>query len=164
VEPSLKPRPRPERPPEPPRKAEPSHKAEPNPAPRRAPKADAPLAGTVAAGAGGGAASGEQGAAQAGAGPGDDALAAWGNDIRARVERRKTYPRDAQGATGVVTLLLTVTPEGRIVALSVAESSGVPALDAAALRAVQSAGRLPRGPDGTDPAGHTFRFRLRYEG
>ena len=92
----------------------------------------------------------------------EDALAGWGAEIRARIERKKTYPRAADGATGVVTLVITVTPQGALLAVSVAASSGNPVLDGAAGQAVQSA-RLPKGPAGVDPAGHSFRFRLRYE-
>ena len=69
---------------------------------------------------------------------------------------------DTDGATGVVTLVITVTPQGALLGVSVAASSGNPVLDGAAVQAVQSA-RLPKGPAGVDPAGHSFRFRLRYE-
>ncbi len=62
----------------------------------------------------------------------------------------------------MVTLVITVTPQGALLAVSVAASSGNPVLDGAAVQAVQSA-RLPKGPAGVDPAGHSFRFRLRYE-
>lgn len=136
----------------------------PKPQPKREPK-PAPVPAAQAAGQGGGGAAGQ--AAQAQAGTADsagtaDALAAWGADIRARIERKKSYPRAADGATGVVTLVITVTAQGTLVSVSVAASSGNPVLDAAAVQAVQSA-RLPKGPAGVDPARHSFRFRLRYE-
>ena len=150
----LRPKPRPK--PDP----EPSPKAEAKPKPKAAPVPAAQAAGT-----GGGAAVGQAGQAQAGTADSagmQDAITAWGADIRARIERKKTYPRAADGATGVVTLVITVSPQGALGAVSVAASSGNPVLDAAAVQAVQSA-RLPKGPAGMDPAGHSFRFRLRYE-
>ena len=116
-----------------------------------------------AAGQGGGGSAGQTGQASAGTAGGaglEDAIAAWGADIRAQIERRKTYPRAAAGATGTVTLILTASAQGGLVSVSVAASSGDAALDAAALAAVQSA-RLPKGPEGVDS--HSFRFRLRYE-
>lgn len=154
----LRPKPRPK--PDP----EPSPKAEAKPKPEPAPK-PAPVPAAQAAGSGGGGAVGQAGQAQAGSADSagmQDSITAWGADIRARIERKKTYPRAADGATGVVTLVITVSPQGALGAVSVAVSSGNPVLDAAAVQAVQSA-RLPKGPAGMDPAGHSFRFRLRYE-
>lgn len=155
-------------PPEPMVQVNPDLHPKPRPAPKpqqkREPK-PAPVPAAQAAGQGGGGAVGQAGQAEAGTAAtagAADALAAWGADIRARIERKKTYPRGADGATGVVTLVITVTLQGALVAVSVAASSGNPVLDAAAVKAVQSA-RLPKGPAGTDPAGHSFRFRLRYE-
>jgi protein TonB len=156
VNPDLHPKPRPKP------KADPE--PAPNPQPKREPK-PAHVPAAQAAGQGGGGAVGQAGQAEAGtedtAGA-EEALAAWGADIRARIERKKTYPRGADGATGVVTLVITVTPQGGLGSVSVAASSGNAVLDAAAVKAVQSA-RLPKGPAGIDPAGHSFRFRLRYE-
>lgn len=149
-------------------KARPAPKADPTPTPKPQPKREpkpAPVPAAQAAGKGGGGAVGQAGEAQAGTADSagmQDALTAWGADIRARIERKKTYPRAADGATGVVTLVITVTPQGGLGSVSVAVSSGNAVLDAAAVQAVQAA-RLPKGPAGIDPAGHSFRFRLRYE-
>ena len=156
-------------PPEPAVSVNPDLHPKPRPQPKAAPpKRDpkpAPTPAAKAAGQGGGAAVGQAGQAEAGTADSagaEDALAGWGAEIRARIERKKTYPRAADGATGVVTLVITVTPQGALLAVSVAASSGNPVLDGAAVQAVQSA-RLPKGPAGVDPAGHSFRFRLRYE-
>lgn len=154
VNPDLRPKARPDQPPDPKPAAKPK-------APR--PPKSAPVPAAHAAGQGGGGTAGQAGQASAGTADGagmEDALAAWGADIRARIERRKTYPRAADGATGTVTLILTVSAQGGLVSVSVAASSGNAALDAAALAAVQAA-RLPKGPEGV--AEHSFRFRLRYE-
>ena len=94
VNPDLHPKPRPKP------KADPE--PAPNPQPKREPK-PAPVPAAQAAGQGGGGAVGQAGQAEAGtedtAGA-EEALAAWGADIRARIERKKTYPRGADGATG----------------------------------------------------------------
>lgn len=156
VNPDLHPKPRPV--------PESAPKPTPKPQPKREPK-PAPVPAAKAAGLGGGGAVGQAGQAEAGttdSAGAADALAAWGADIRARIERKKTYPRGADDASGVVTLVITVTPQGGLVGVSVAASSGNPVLDAAAVQAVQSA-RLPPGPADMNPAGHSFRFRLRYE-
>ncbi len=75
-----------------------------------------------------------------------DLKASWGAAIRKRIERRKSYPASAQGASGTVGLLLTVTRGGALQGVSVARSSGTAALDAAAVRAVTAAGRFPAAP------------------
>ena len=75
-------------------------------------------------------------------------MAEWGAAIRARIERRKSYPVEAKGKAGKVTLRLVVGPDGRLSSVAVAKSSGSAALDAAALRAVKVAGRFPRAPAG----------------
>ena len=119
--------------------------------PKAAEPGSAPMAAQVAAGEGGTVAAGKAGTAQAASASGADAAnlkAEWGADIRARIERRKSYPRDGHGATGTVKLRLVVSADGRLVAVGIAVSSGSDALDQAALRAVKKAGRLPKAPKG----------------
>lgn len=158
--------PPPDAPPPPPaEKPKPKPEA-PKPQPRPEPPKPAPQPAATAQGTGGSGAAGQSGQAQAGTASSagqEEALAAWGADIRARIERRKTYPRGADGATGTVTLVITVSPRGQLLGASVAASSGHDALDAAALKAVKNAGRLPRAPAGVAADGHSFRFRLRFE-
>jgi protein TonB len=74
----------------------------------------------------------------------------WAGKIRARVERRKAYPRAAVagGLSGTVTLRLRVDADGRMIAVAVAKSSGHALLDAAALEAVRRAGAMPKAPKG----------------
>lgn len=124
---------------------------EPEPAPEPAPPPADSQAAQTAAGQGGTDAAGDDGAATAATvaeGASQDLRAEWGAGIRARIERRKAYPRDAAGAEGTVTLRLTVAADGRLRAVSVLQSSGHAALDAAALRAVERAGRFPPAPRG----------------
>ena len=92
------------------------------------------------------------------------ALAAqWGAAIRARIERRKTYPASAGRAAGTVTLRLQVGADGRLAGVAVVTSSGNAALDAAAIRAVKSAGRLPKAPAGLGTSPASFTLPLRFE-
>jgi len=86
----------------------------------------------------------------------------WLSAIRARVERRKAYPAAAGTAEGRVTLQLTVERSGRLAAVGVARSSGNATLDAAALRAVKSAGRFPKAPAAVTEAAVTFNLPLRF--
>lgn len=143
--------------PPPPRPADPPQARaakQPEPAPRPAARAQ---------GSGGGNAAGQDGADQAGtASPGlSDALTAWGAEIRARVERKKSFPRSARGLTGSVAVALTVARDGRLVDAAIVTSSGNEAFDGAALKAIRAAGRFPRGPADLDGA-HRFSFNLRF--
>lgn len=139
----------------------------PTPAPKAAPAEAAPAqAGQVAEGTGNRGAAGNDGTAQA-ATQSDaqtaDLRAGWGADIRARIERRKAYPRDGDGASGTVKLRLTVGTDGRLAAVQIVASSGSDALDAAAIKAVQRAGRLPKAPRGLEAGQVTFTLPISFK-
>ncbi|MGY6633649.1 MAG: energy transducer TonB family protein [Alkalilacustris sp.] len=87
------------------------------------------------------------------------ALAAWGGQIRAQVQR--SAPRVA--LRGNVHLALEVGRDGTLHDVSVAVRSGHAALDAAALRAVRSAGRFPPAPATLAGGRHRFTLPLRFE-
>lgn len=89
--------------------------------------------------------------------------ASWGASIRTRIEKRKSYPKAAQGAAGRVVVTLVVARDGRLAKADVAQSSGHPALDEAALGAVRRAGRLPAAPRGLDTDQHVFRLPMDFE-
>ncbi|MCR9152429.1 MAG: energy transducer TonB, partial [Rhodobacteraceae bacterium] len=91
-------------------------------------------------------------------------LADWAGAIRARVERRKAYPRAARAAraTGTVLLRMTVAADGTLLSAGVAQPSGHAALDRAALEALSGAGRLPAAPAGLDRARQVFTLPLRF--
>jgi len=93
----------------------------------------------------------------------DSLRAGWGADIRARIERRKSYPRDGDGAAGTVKLRIVVGADGRLRGVAVIASSGSAALDAAAVRAVERAGRFPRAPKqlGAEEASFTLPVSFR---
>ena len=140
------------------------------PAPRPKPPAvakppSAARAAQKAAGSGGGTAAGDRGAAQVATlsrARLDDLRAGWGAAIRARVERRKSYPADARGASGAVTVRLTVSGGGALVGVALAASSGNAALDQAALRAVQAAAPFPAAPAELPQGNQSFTLRMRY--
>ncbi|GHC63333.1 energy transducer TonB [Neogemmobacter tilapiae] len=164
--PELVPEPEPVKKPEP--KPEPKkERAEPK---REKPKKEKPVQpqagseGQVAAGSGGGATAGDGGKAQAATGAkGQDSIKAeWGATIRARVERRKSYPRGADGAQGRVKLRLTVDTGGNLVGVGITQSSGNAALDQAAVKAVQSA-RFPAAPKGLAAGQYSFNLPLDFK-
>jgi protein TonB len=72
--------------------------------------------------------------------------ASWGNKIRKLIQRRGPGKKGPAGRAGSTVVALTVTRAGQLAAVSVLESSGHPALDAAAVAAVKSAGPFPRAP------------------
>lgn len=153
--PAVKPRPRPAPP-------APDPVAEPRP---EQPAPSDSSAAQVAAGTGGGAVAGEDGQAQAPSlsqGRINDLTANWGAKIRARIEKRKRYPLGADGASGTVTVRLTVTRSGALAGLSIAASSGNAALDEAAIKAVRAAGRFPAAPEGLTQDSISFTLPMRF--
>lgn len=84
-----------------------------------------------------------------------DLMAQWGGQIRSCVSRRAVAPRGVRDG-GRVTLRLSVSRSGAIQGVGVAGSSGVPALDQAAVQAAQRAGRCPRAPAGLTDAAYPF--------
>lgn len=150
--PAVKPRPRPAAP----------AVAEPRPA---QPAPSDSSAAQVATGSGGGAVAGDGGQAQAPSlsqGRINDLTASWGSSIRAKIERRKRYPMAADGASGTVTVRLTITRSGALADLSIAASSGNAALDEAALKAVRAAGRFPAAPEGLPQDSTSFTLPMRF--
>lgn len=139
---------------------------DPRPKPRPLPSAEARPA-TVAAGAGAVSRAGRN-AVQTATPDANRAkaslMARWGAEIRNRVERRKSYPAAAAGASGKTVLQLSVTAGGRLAGVGVLKSSGVAAIDRAAVGAVRRAGRFPSAPEGLDAGPHAFRLSLTFRG
>ena len=73
---------------------------------------------------------------------GEEAFAAG---VRASIEEQKTYPMAARqmGMSGTVDIRYVISRSGKLLSAEVAESSGSPLLDRAALRAVQQASFNP---------------------
>lgn len=116
--------------------------------------------GQRAAGRGGGTRAGDGGAVRAA--QEKDLRRSWGVAIRARIDRRKSYPPAAGRAKGTVTLRLTVGRGGQLAAVSVARSSGNPALDQAALAAVRRAAPFPAAPAGLGKSSYNFVLPINF--
>jgi protein TonB len=148
----------------PPRVAEP---AAPPPKPHPKPAVAHPAqAGGKARGAGAGAAAGAGGAAALTTGPGVDrsALAGWGAQIMAGVERHKRFPVAAGDTRGTVGVALTVTRDGALAAARVVTPSGIAALDLAAVQAVRAAAPFPAAPDTLGGASYSFTLTVKFGG
>lgn len=129
---------------------------------KRAPVSQSSAAQT-ASGAGGGSNAGaaqNRGAATLSAGQRQSLFAQWGAQVRSKIERGKRYPPAARGASGTVQVRITIARDGTLRAVSVAASSGHPALDEAALRAVKSARRFPKAPRQLDEPTYTFTLAM----
>ncbi len=120
-----------------------------------------------ASGAGGGVNAGSThnaAAASLNAGQQRSLAAHWGAQLRARIERRKRYPRSVGGVSGTVKVRITVARDGSLRELALASSSGHPALDQAALRAVRSARRFPAAPKGLSQPNYSFTLQMQFNG
>ena len=152
------------RPPEPPRKpAQAKPKAETSP--QKAAPVSRSSAAQRASGAGGGTNAGaaqDSGAATLSAGQRQSLFAQWGAQVRRKIESGKRYPSSARGASGTVQVSITVARDGALRGVSVVGSSGHPALDDAALRAVKSARRFPAAPRQLADPTYTFTLAMRF--
>ncbi|PWK61631.1 energy transducer TonB family protein [Roseicyclus mahoneyensis] len=122
-----------------------------------------PQPARVAAGAGNGAAQGAspaptQAPATLSAADRQSLMAQWGGQIMARIERARPRVR----ASGQVVLALQVSRSGQLAGLSVARSSGDPALDEAAMTAVRRAGSFPAAPAGLTETSYGFSLPIRF--
>lgn len=88
-------------------------------------------------------------------------MAAWGGEIRARIEARKAKPRGLW-ADGRAIVRITVSEDGKLRAANVIRSSGDARLDNAALVAVKRAGRLPAAPKGMGLAQASFDLPISF--
>lgn len=147
----------------PPPPPEPKPVVKPRPKPAEARPAEA---GGKARGAGAGAAAGAGGAAALTTGAGADrsALASWGAGIMAGVERHKRFPVAAGDARGTVGVALTVARDGALAGVRVAKSSGVAALDLAAVQAVQAAAPFPPAPAALGEPSYSFTLMVKFGG
>jgi periplasmic protein TonB len=86
-------------------------------------------------------------------------VAAWAKAVVARLGRFKFYPPQARGASGVVTVRVTVDRQGDVLGSRIVKSSRSAALDAAALDIFRRASPLPAPPAG---ANITFTVPITY--
>ncbi|QCO54744.1 TonB family protein [Pseudorhodobacter turbinis] len=153
----------------PPKKTDPQNKAKRQPKkaakPQKKAAPSAARAAQKASGAGNGAQAGTGGtstAATLSKATLNNLRASWGASIRARIERRRTYPSAARGASGTVAVRLTVSRSGQLRAVSVAKSSGNKALDQAAIKAVKAARKFPAAPKGLTESQYSFSLSMRF--
>ena len=147
----------------PPRPANLGQTPEPARQPQRPAPAPAPPPATAtrtAQGEGSGAVAGarRQSADPGGAAQQADAMATWGAQIRAQIERQ----RGRVAGRGRVTLMLRVSANGGLVSVRVAQGSGNATLDRAAVSAAQRGGRFPQAPAILGASSRDFRIALRF--
>ena len=131
--------------PEPQRQAEPRRQEQAPPQQQQARRADQGAGGSGAAGP-----SPQQKASL---------MSQWGGQIRSCISRRASAPRGVREG-GRVTLNLSVSRSGSIQGVGIAGSSGNGALDEAAVRAAQRAGRCPRAPAQLTDASYSFQLPI----
>jgi len=148
-------------------------KAKPAPAPARKPKSQLQQAPPASAAqqakgegntANAGAAQRPEAASTLSAGQRQSLLQQWGAQVRNKIERGKRYPGAARGASGTVRVRITLGRDGSLRAVALVGSSGVAALDEAALRAVRSARRFTPAPSGLNEANYSFTLPMRFNG
>lgn len=85
----------------------------------------------------------------------------WGAKVRARINRKVALPADS--SPGTVKVRIDIAPSGALLAVGIAQSSGQPALDAAALKAVKSAAPFARAPKGLSEARYSFSLPITFK-
>lgn len=89
------------------------------------------------------------------------AVSDWGGKVRYAIERKKFYPKTARGS-GTVVVALWLSPSGQLQKAQIAESSGDPALDNAALSTVQRA-KYPKASPTLTKSSYNFRIPIRLQ-
>jgi protein TonB len=90
--------------------------------------------------------------------------ASWQNRLLTHLNRKKSYPREAQRARqeGSVIMRFTIDSAGRLISSSIAQSSGFPALDEAAVALVQKASPYPAPPQRLSSEKMALRVPITY--
>jgi periplasmic protein TonB len=90
------------------------------------------------------------------------AIANWQQALVTRLARFQRYPKQAGGATGVVSLRFSIDRQGRLVDSRVVKSSGSAVLDAEAQALVKRASPFPAPPADVPDAGLAFVVPVRF--
>ena len=85
----------------------------------------------------------------------------WGAKLRSRINRKLAVPKGTP--PGRAKVRVTVAPSGALLAAELVESSGLPALDAAALKAAKAAAPFPPAPKGLSDASYSFTVPIRQD-
>ena len=89
----------------------------------------------------------------------------WALRVAGQVNCGKSIHALAQRRSAVtVGVALSLDRDGQLVAASVAQSSGVAALDLAAVAAVRAAAPFPAAPDALTAADYGFTLRVKFGG
>ena len=90
------------------------------------------------------------------------AVVSWQQAMVARLDRFKSYPSQANGAEGTVTVSFRIDRQGKVVGSQVAKSSGSSVLDAAALALIKRASPFPPPPAELSDADLSIVVPVRY--
>ncbi len=90
------------------------------------------------------------------------AIANWQQALVTRLTRFQRYPKQAGGATGVVSLGFSIDRQGRVVDSRIIKSSGSATLDAEAQALVKRASPFPPPPAEVPDADLSFVVPIRY--
>ncbi len=85
----------------------------------------------------------------------------WGAKVRARINRKVALPADS--TPGTVKVRLEIAASGKLLAVGIAQSSGQPALDAAAIKAVKAAAPFARAPKGLGEPSYSFSLPITFK-
>jgi protein TonB len=90
------------------------------------------------------------------------AVASWQQALIARLDHFKSYPSQANGAEGIVTINFRIDWQGKVVSSQVVKSSGSSVLDAAALALVKRASPFPPPPSDLSDSDLSIAVPVRY--
>jgi|SRR5262245_14100910 len=88
----------------------------------------------------------------------EEALAAWRGRISAQLASQKRFPQEARGQSGTAKVFFRIDRSGNVISDKIVESTGVPALDAAAIEMIRRAQPFPSPPAGL--ADESFEFTV----
>ena len=87
----------------------------------------------------------------------------WIHQIATRIEDKKTEPPIALKSAVTVQVSFTVARDGQVAAKSIKVSSGLPAVDAAAMTMIERAAPFPPMPAALDDKDMSFTLPLRFK-
>ena len=89
-------------------------------------------------------------------------MAEWGHQISAYFELHKRYPKVVKNKSAMVQVNLVLDRLGRLVTVAVAESSGDPLFDQAALSMIHRSDPVPRPPAGLTDDQFSYSLNIKF--
>lgn len=83
--------------------------------------------------------------------------------VAQKLSQHQQFVGNASTESGTVVLRLTIARDGRLVAVGLSRSSGLPSLDNVSMNMVRQASPYPPLPDGISGAQHTFVLPLYFK-